>query len=101
EVLLDAVKERCVLLGLRPALGDAPVGDAAVEILPELFGELGLAAVERVDTGVRLEAAHHTRIGRLRDAARQRTGTEGFDPLRERAAPPRRCRPSWTNPSRA
>jgi hypothetical protein len=87
EVLLDALEQRVILLGFFAPLRDPPVGDAAVDILPERLGELGLAAIERIDRGVGLEVAHHARIGRLRYAARQRPWLEGLDPLRERCAP--------------
>ncbi len=62
---------------------DAPVGDAAVEILPELFLEFRLGAVERVNRGVGLDR-HCAVIGRLRHAARQSPGPEVGAPLLER-----------------
>ena len=83
EVLLDAREQRCVSLGaILPSL-DAPVGDAAIDVLPELLVELGLATDLCEDAGVGLQAAHHTRIGRVRNAARKRTWAEGLDPLRK------------------
>ena len=38
-VLFNAVKERGIFLRLLLALADAPVGDAAVKVLPDLFAE--------------------------------------------------------------
>ena len=93
-VLLDAGKQRCILLGLFLARGDAPVGDAAVEILPDLFLELGLGAVELKDRGVGLDIAHDPRVGRVRDATRAGPGAERLDPLLEprlAALRPGRC----------
>ena len=43
-ILLDAGKQRRIFLRLLLAGGDAPVGDAAVEILPDLLLELGLVS---------------------------------------------------------
>jgi len=40
-ILLDAGQQRGILLGLLLALSDAPVGDAAVEVLPDLLVESG------------------------------------------------------------
>ena len=70
---------------LLPGL-DAPVGDAAIEVLPELLVEFRLVAQLLVDAGVGLEAAHDARIGRGRDALGERARAEAFDPLRERRA---------------
>ena len=40
---------------------DAPVGDAAIEVLPELLFEFRLLADELEDAGVGLQVAHHAR----------------------------------------
>ena len=74
-------------LRLLLAFGDAPVGDAAVEILPELLAEFWLLAVELKDRRVGLEVAHHPRVGRVGNATFARPGAESVDPLVERPAP--------------
>ena len=57
EILLDAREQRRVSPGaFLPGL-DAPVGDTAIEVLPELLVELGLAADFGEDGGVGLQAA--------------------------------------------
>ena len=43
-ILLDAREQRRIFLGDLAAGDDAPVGDAAIEILPELLAEFGLVA---------------------------------------------------------
>ena len=83
-VALDARKQRRVLFCLRPAGDDAPIGNAAIEILPELLVELGLIA-ERFKPGrVGPHGAHDARVGFRRDTARQRFGAKPVDPLIER-----------------
>ena len=80
---MRANSERVVLRALLAGL-DAPVGDAAVDVLPELLVELGLAADFREYGRVGLQAAHHARVGRVGNALRERTRAECLDPLRER-----------------
>ena len=82
-ILLDAREQRRKFLGALLAVGDAPFRDAAVEILPELFAEFRLRALQREHAHVGLQAAHHAVIGRLRNPARPGAGAEGFDPLLE------------------
>ncbi len=84
DIFFDARQQRGVLLGLFPALGQAPIGDAAVEILPDLFLELRLVADLLEHAGVRLQPCHHPRIGGVRNAARTRARTKGLHPLRKR-----------------
>ena len=61
EIFFDAGKQRRVLLGFLPAGDDAPVGDAAVEVLPELFVEFGLVA-DRLKPG---HVGTHPRMTRV------------------------------------
>src|SRR5712691_12242860 len=84
-VLLDAGEQRRVFLRLLLAGDDAPVGDAAVEILPELLVEFGLRAVELKYRRVRLDVAHHPRVGGVGNATRARSGAKTLDPLLELA----------------
>ena len=53
EIPFDAGKQRRKFLGLLLAGDDAPVGDPAVEILPELLVEFGLIADRLKPGGVR------------------------------------------------
>lgn len=46
-ILLDAGQQRCTFLRLLLAEGDAVVGDAAIEILPELLVELRIVATAK------------------------------------------------------
>ena len=77
------VKQRCIFLGALLAGDDAPVRTAAIDVLPHLFGEFGLLALQRIDLGVGRDVAHHAIVGRGRDAAFERLRLEGGDPLRE------------------
>src|SRR5262249_27962475 len=85
-VLLDAGKQRRVFLRLLLAGDDAPIGNAAIEILPEFLVEFGLRAVERKDRGVGLDVAHHPRVGGVGYATRARWGAKALDPLLDLAA---------------
>ena len=44
KIAFDAREQRVIVFGFLLAGEDAPVGHAPIEILPELFGEFGLAA---------------------------------------------------------
>src|SRR3984893_12945851 len=84
EVLLDAGEQRRVFLRLLLAGNDAPIGDAAIEILPELLAEFGLRTVELKYRRVWLDAGHHPRVGRVGNATRAGPGAKSRDPLVER-----------------
>ena len=64
EFLLDPRQERRVLLQHLLAGDDAPVGDATVEVLPELLTELRLVAKLVEHTHVGLEPVRHAGVGR-------------------------------------
>ena len=83
-VLLDAGKERRVFLRLLLAGRDAPVGDAAIEILPELFVEFGLEAIELKNCCIRSDTAHNPRVCSVGYATRARPCAKRRDPLVER-----------------
>ncbi len=93
-------KKRRELLRLLLAGDDAPVGDATVEILPELFVEFGLIADRLKPGGVGTYPAHDPRVSLRRDAARERLGAKRGDPLIERRARVFRARASWQHQSR-
>ncbi len=82
-VALDARQQRGVLARALLAGLDAPVGDAPVEVLPELLVELRLRPVEGIDRGVGLQSRHHPPVGRLRNAAGERARPERLHPLRK------------------
>ncbi len=86
EIAFDAGKQGCVFFRLLPAGDDAPVGDAAVEVLPELLVKFGLVAAFLKHGHVGMHGAHDGRVGRVRDAARDRLGAKGGDPPIERHA---------------
>ena len=65
DVLFDAREESSIFLRLLLPGLDAPVGDAAVEVLPQLLAEFGLIALEIEHLGVGFEALHHVRISRV------------------------------------
>ncbi len=75
---------RRVFFRLLPAGDDAPVGDAAVEILPELFVEFGLVADGLEPGHVGLYPDHDARVGLVGDATRFGLGAERADPLLKR-----------------
>src|ERR1041385_9321337 len=74
EILLDAREERRVSLGALLTGLDAPVGDAAVDVLPELLIEFWLIADFAEHGCVGLEPAHHAGVGRIRYALGERAG---------------------------
>src|SRR5262249_54458198 len=84
EILLDAPQQRRIFLDLFLAELDAPIGNAAIEVLPKDLVELRLLADEREDFPVRLHRAHDPIVGLARDAARQRARPERRHPLRKR-----------------
>jgi hypothetical protein len=86
-VLLDPGKQRLVLLQRLAAFDDAPVRDAAINVLPDLFVEFGLVPKLLENGHVRLDPAHHPRPGRLRNSFRQSVGAKAIAPLFEA----RRC----------
>jgi hypothetical protein len=83
---LDAREQRRKFLGARLAGDDAPVGDAAIDILPQRFAEFGLGADLGVDGGIGLDAIHHAPVGRLRYAARGCAMAKRFAPRLEGTA---------------
>ena len=88
KILLDPREQRLVFFQRFLAGDDAPVGDAAIDVLPDLLVELGLLLHLLEHGHVRFDAAHHARIGRLRDALRQRPRAKTVAPLIEAG----RCR---------
>ena len=80
---LDLGEQRRKFLGACLAGDNPPVGDPAVDILPECLVEFGLRADLGVDSGIGLDRPHHPRIGRLRHAApagaRAKAVTPGFE----------------------
>src|SRR5262249_43161027 len=82
-VLLDAGEERGVFLRLLLAGRDAPVGDAAIEVLPELFVEFGLGADELKNCRIGFDIAHNPSVRGAGYATRARPCAEGSDPLVE------------------
>jgi hypothetical protein len=83
EILLQPCEQGACLAQAFLAGCDPPIGDAAIEILPELLAEFRLRALQGEDAHVRFHIAHHPVIGRLRYAALERARLEGRDPLRE------------------
>ena len=79
----DPCKQRFVLLERFPAGDDAPVRDAAIDVLPDLLVEFGLLLYLPEHGHVRLDASHHPCIGRVRDALGQRPRTKAVAPLIE------------------
>ena len=82
--VFELVEQRRVLLRALAAGHDAPFRDAAIEILPELFLELGLRALQREHAHVGLEPAHDPIVGRAGNSARQRFRAKRGHPLLER-----------------
>jgi hypothetical protein len=60
--MFDAREQSTVMTQRFLASVDAPVGHAAVDVLPELFLELRLVAHLREHAHVGFDPAHHTRI---------------------------------------
>ncbi len=79
----DPREQRLVFPQRFLAGGDAPVGDAAIDVLPGLLAELRLVPhlIEYGD--VRLDAAHDAVPGRLGNAFCQRVRAEAVPPLVE------------------
>src|SRR5436309_16136244 len=92
-VRFDEGKERREFIRHRLAGRDEPVGDAAIEILPELLVEFGLRAVELKYRGIRFDIALHPRVGGVGYTPRAGSGAEGCDPLLEIALRRRRLAP--------
>ena len=88
EILLDPREHRLVLPQRLLAGDDAPVRDAAVDVLPDLLVEFRLIPHLLEHGHVGLDVAHHAGPGRLRDAFRQRARAKSVAPLIE---PGRRC----------
>ena len=76
EILLDPREQRLVLPQRFLAGDDAPVGDAAIDVLPDLLVELRLLLHLLEHGHVRLDAAHHAGPGRVRDAFCQCAGAK-------------------------
>ena len=68
KILLDAREQRVVLLQGFAAVDDAPVRSAAVDVLPDLLVEFRLLLHLPEHAHVGLDAAHHPRPGRVRNA---------------------------------
>src|SRR4029450_2593661 len=83
-VLLDPGKKGRVFLRLLLAGGDTPVGDAAIEVLPELFVEFGLVAVKLKNCCIRFDSSHNARVCASGYTPRAPPCAEGRDPLIER-----------------
>ena len=83
KILFDPREQRLVLPQRLLAIDDAPVGDAAVDVLPDLLVELRLPLHLFEHGHVRLDAAHHAGVGRIRDAFGQRAGAKRVAPLVE------------------
>ena len=83
EILLDPRKQRLVLLQRFLAGDDAPVRDAAIDVLPDLLVEFRLLLHLLEHGHVRLDAAHHAGPGRVRDALGQRPRAKAVAPLIE------------------
>ena len=83
EILFDPREQRLVLPQRFLAGDDAPVRDAAVDVLPDLLVEFRLLLHLLEHGHVRLDAAHHAGLGRLRNALGQRAGAKAVAPLVE------------------
>jgi hypothetical protein len=93
--LFDAHEQRIVVLRHLLAGGDAPVGNAAIEVLPGQLLEFRLRALQRIDRRIRFDAAHHAVVGFFRNAALERARPKPRDPLRERLACALRAGCAW------
>ena len=87
EVLFDAREQRFVLFQRELAVNDAPVGDAAIDVLPGGLGELRLGLHFPEDAHVGLDPRHGVVPGRFRNALGHRPVTEMLAPFVE----PGRC----------
>ena len=83
EFLFDPCKQRFVFLQRLLAGDDAPVRDAAIDVLPDLFVEFRLVPHLLEHGHVGFDAAHHACISRVRNALRQRARTKAITPLVE------------------
>ena len=68
EIALDACEQRLVVFQRDLAVDDAPVGDAAVDVLPDLLMEFGLVAHLLEHAHVGFDPRHRALPGRGRDA---------------------------------
>src|SRR5262249_47727654 len=80
---LDTFKQTCLFLGSLLAGPNAPVGNAAIEVLPDLLAKLRLGTVERVHRRVRVDRGHYPAIGRIRYATASRARSKILHPVRE------------------
>ena len=83
EILFDPREQRLVLSQRFLAGDDAPVRDAAVDVLPDLLVEFRLLLHLLEHGHVGLDAAHHAGLGRVRNALCQRAGAKTVAPLVE------------------
>ena len=83
KILLDPREQRLVLLQRLAAVDDAPVRDAAVDVLPDLLVEFRLLLHLPEHAHVGLDAAHHPRPGRVRNAFCQGARAKIVAPLVE------------------
>src|SRR6185312_1039320 len=83
KILLDPRKQRLVVLQRDLAVDDAPVGNAAIDVLPGLLGELRLAPDLLEYAHVGLDPSHGAVPGRFRDAFGERAAAESIPPLAE------------------
>src|SRR5439155_308987 len=84
EILLDACEQRRVGFRALPSGLDPPIGDTAIEVLPELLIELGLTADFGEHRGVGLQPAHHPRVSRVGNPFCECAGAKSLDPLGKR-----------------
>ena len=92
--MFDTAEQRFVLPQRFLAGDDAPVRNASIDVLPDLFVELRLAVHFLEHGHVRLDGAHHPGPGGLRDALCQCALAKTVAPLLEagRCGGPRRDR---------
>ena len=83
EILLDAIEQRRIPLQCHLAVDDAPVGNATVDVLPDLLGELGLIADLLEHAHVRLDVAHRPVPGCFRNAFGECAVAKAVAPLVE------------------
>ena len=76
RIQIDPGKQRLVVSQRFFAGDDAPVRDAAIDVLPGLLVEFGLVLHLLEHRHVRFEVAHHAAPGRLRYPVRQRVGAK-------------------------
>src|ERR1700748_2254881 len=81
--MLDPREQRLVLSQRLLAGDDAPVRNAAVDVLPDLFVEFRLVAHLLEHGHVRRDVGHRAVPGRLRNAFCQRAAAEMLTPLIE------------------